>query len=115
MSTRNGRRAASRAPSIRWAVHAEDVSPSRSMLVDDDGPADGLVGGVGELDGHPVVAASYDRSVADGTQSDRNQRKLGKLIHLAHTNRWPLVVVVDGDGARPDDHLPLPPIVVYTR
>src|SRR5215212_168999 len=36
MSTRNGRRAASRAPSIRWAVHAEDVSPSRSMLVSDD-------------------------------------------------------------------------------
>ena len=64
----------------------------RTSAVDDDGPADGLVGGVGELDGHPVVAASYDRSVADGTQSDRNQRKLGKLIHLAHTNRWPLVV-----------------------
>ena len=87
----------------------------RTSNVDDDGPADGLVGGVGELDGHPVVAASYDRSVAGGTQSDRNQRKLGKLIHLAHTNRWPLVVVVDGDGARPGDHLPLPPIVVYTR
>ena len=69
----------------------------------------------GELDGHPVVAASYDRSVAAGTQSDRNQRKLAKLIHLAHTNRWPLVVVVDGDGARTGDHLPLPPIVVYTR
>lgn len=87
----------------------------RTSGVEDDGPADGLVGGVGELDGHPVVAASYDRSVVDGTQSDRNQRKLAKLIHLAHTNRWPLVVVVDGDGARPGDHLPLPPIVVYTR
>ena len=44
--------------------------------------ADGLVGGVGEIDGYPVVAASYDRSVEDGTQSDRNQRKLAKLIHL---------------------------------
>lgn len=87
----------------------------RSSEVDDDGPADGLVGGVGEVDGHPVVAAAYDRSVADGTQSDRNQRKLSKLVYLSHTNRWPLVLFVDGDGARHDDHLPLPPIVIYTR
>ena len=87
----------------------------RTSDVDDTAVADGLVGGVGEIAGHPVVAASYDRSVLDGTQSDRNQRKLAKLVYLAHTNRWPLVVFVDGDGARPDDPLPLPPVVVYTR
>jgi acetyl-CoA carboxylase carboxyltransferase component len=87
----------------------------RTSEVDDDGAADGLVGGVGEVGGHPVVAAAYDRSVADGTQSDRNQRKLAKLIYLAHRNRWPLVVFVDGDGARADDPLPGPPVVVYTR
>src|SRR3954452_10209507 len=38
----------------------------RTSDVEDTGVADGLVGGVGELHGHPVVAASYDRSVADG-------------------------------------------------
>jgi acetyl-CoA carboxylase carboxyltransferase component len=91
------------------------VLAGRTSTVDDDAPADGLVGGVGEVNGHTVVTASYDRSVFDGTQSDRNQRKFAKLIYLAHSNRWPLVVFVDGDGARPDDPLPLPPIVVTTR
>ena len=87
----------------------------RTSEVDDDGPADGLVGGIGSIDGHSVVAASYERDVADGTQSDRNQRKLSKLIYLSKTNRWPLVLYVDGDGARRNDALPLPPVVVYTR
>lgn len=87
----------------------------RTSDVEDDVPSDGLVGGVGEIGGRAVVAASYDRSVAGGTQSDRNQRKLSKLIYLARTNRWPLVLFVEGDGARPTDPLPVPPIVVYTR
>jgi acetyl-CoA carboxylase carboxyltransferase component len=87
----------------------------RTSDVDDDAPADGLVGGVGEVDAHPVVAASYDRTVHKGTQSERNQRKLAKLIYLAMTNRWPLIIFADGEGARRDDPLPPPPIVNPTR
>lgn len=87
----------------------------RTSDVDDVAVADGLVGGVGTVRGRPVVAASYDRTVLDGTQSDRNQRKLAKLVYLAQRNRWPLVVFVDGDGARRDDAMPVPPVVVYTR
>ena len=87
----------------------------RTSGVEDSAPADGLVAGVGAIDGHAVVAAAYDRGVLGGTQSDRNQRKLAKLIYLARTNRWPLVVWADGDGARRDDARPVPPIVVYTR
>jgi acetyl-CoA carboxylase carboxyltransferase component len=87
----------------------------RTSDVDDDAPSDGLVGGVGEIGGHPVVAASYDQAVRDGTQSDRNQRKLAKLIYLAITHRWPIVVFADGAGARRDDPLPPPPIVTRTR
>ena len=87
----------------------------RTSDVDDDSPSDGLVGGVGEIDGHPTVVAAFDRAVADGTHSERNQRKLGKLIYLAVTNRWPFVLFVEGDGARRDDPRPAPPIVQYTR
>lgn len=87
----------------------------RTSDVDDDAPADGMVGGVGQILGAPVVAAMYDRTVYDGTQSEKNQRKLAKLIYLAMKNRWPLVLFVDGDGARPDDPLPPPPLVNRTR
>jgi acetyl-CoA carboxylase carboxyltransferase component len=87
----------------------------RTSDVHDDAPSDGLVGGVGEVDGFTVVAASHDVTVLDGTQSERNQRKLAKLIYLAKTNRWPLVIFAEGDGARRNDPLPPPPIVQYTR
>ena len=83
--------------------------------VDDTSAADGLVAGAGRIAGAPVVAASYDRSVRNGTQSERNQRKLGRLIYLANTHRWPFICFVDGDGARPGEPLPPPPIIVATR
>ena len=85
----------------------------RTSDVDDDAPSDGMAGGVGEIDGHPTVVV--DLEVARGTHSERNQRKLGKLIYLAVTNRWPLVLFIEGDGARRDDARPPPPIVQYTR
>ena len=86
-----------------------------SPAVEDEAAADGLVGGVGRLDGNPVVVASYDTSVRNGTQTERNMRKMVRLIYLANSHRWPLVCFVDGDGARPGDTAAVPPIVVYTR
>lgn len=82
---------------------------------EDDAFADGLVGGVGLVHGQSVVAASYDESVLDGTQSDRNQRKMAKLLYLAVEHRWPFTCFVDGGGARLDDPLPPPPIAVSPR
>ena len=82
---------------------------------DDESTADGLVAGAGQINGKPVVAASYDVNVLNGTQSERNQRKLGRLIFLAKTHRWPLILFVDGDGARPGDTKPAPPIVIAPR
>ncbi len=83
--------------------------------VEDPAVADGLVAGTGLISGKPVAAASYDSSVLHGTQSERNQRKLGRLIYLSKTHRWPFVCFVDGDGARPGDPLPGPPIVIAPR
>ncbi|MDA3040827.1 MAG: biotin carboxylase [Actinomycetota bacterium] len=86
-----------------------------SPALDDQAPADGLVAGSGQLDGGPLVVASYDVTVHDGTQTDRNMRKLVRLLYLANRHRWPFVCFVDGDGARPDPPLAPPPIVVYSR
>ena len=82
---------------------------------EDEAYADGLVAGAGLVFGQPVVGASYDETVLGGTQSDRNQRKMAKLLYLAVEHRWPFVCFVDGGGARPDDPLPPPPIAVTPR
>ncbi len=66
-----------------------------------DGAADGVVAGAGEIDGQPIVVASYDSSVREGSQSDRNMRKLARVLNLANQHRWPSVCFVDGAGARP--------------
>jgi acetyl-CoA carboxylase carboxyltransferase component len=66
-------------------------------------PADGLVAGVGEVDGHPTVALSYDYTVLAGTQGMRNHLKKDRLFELAERRRLPVVLFAEGGGGRPGD------------
>jgi len=66
-------------------------------------PADGLVGGVGEIDGRPCVAMSYDYTVLAGTQGMRNHAKKDRLFELAERRRVPVVLFAEGGGGRPGD------------
>ncbi len=66
-------------------------------------PADGLVGGVGEIDGRPCVALSYDYTVLAGTQGVRNHAKKDRLFELAERRRLPVVLFAEGGGGRPGD------------
>ncbi len=72
--------------------------PSNKAFV---GPADGLVQGFGTIEGHPVAIASYDYSVAGGTQTALNHGKFDRLIELTYERRWPLITFVDGGGDGP--------------
>ena len=66
-------------------------------------PADGLVGGVGDVDGHPCVVMSYDYTVLAGTQGMRNHAKKDRLFELAERRRLPVVLFAEGGGGRPGD------------
>ncbi len=66
-------------------------------------PADGLVGGVGEIDGWGCVAMSYDYTVLAGTQGMRNHLKKDRLFELAERRRLPVVLFAEGGGGRPGD------------
>src|SRR5271154_110302 len=66
-------------------------------------PADGLVGGVGEIDGRACVAMSYDYTVLAGTQGMRHHAKKGRLFGLAERRRLPVVLFAEGGGGRPGD------------
>jgi acetyl-CoA carboxylase carboxyltransferase component len=66
-------------------------------------PADGLVGGVGEVAGRPVVAMSYDYTVLAGTQGVWNHHKKDRLFELAERRRLPVVFFTEGGGGRPGD------------
>ncbi|HEX7167281.1 MAG TPA: carboxyl transferase domain-containing protein [Acidimicrobiales bacterium] len=66
-------------------------------------PADGLVAGVGTVDGRPTVVMSYDYSVLAGTQGLQNHRKKDRLFEIAERQRLPVVFFTEGGGGRPGD------------
>jgi len=73
-------------------------------------PADGLVGGIGSVNGHlfagretQCVAVSYDYTVLAGTQGTQNHRKKDRLFEVAEQLRLPIVFFTEGGGGRPGD------------
>ncbi len=81
---------------------AQERRRSKQELIERT-PADGLVGGVGDVDGHPTVAMSYDYTVLAGTQGMRNHLKKDRLFELAARRRLPVVLLAEGGGGRPGD------------
>ena len=95
----------------------EEYGPlaGRTTKTDDPVTADGMLGGIGRIAGSPVIVACYDTDQIEGRQSERNVRKISKLLYLAHEHRWPFICFADGRGARLDDPFAPPPIAVSAK
>jgi acetyl-CoA carboxylase carboxyltransferase component len=66
----------------------------------DDLPGDGLVAGLGAVDGRPVLAAAEDFTVKGGSISVGNTDKRFRLTQIAGREGLPLVLLLDGAGHR---------------
>jgi acetyl-CoA carboxylase carboxyltransferase component/biotin carboxyl carrier protein len=73
-------------------------------------PADGLVTGLGTINGElfgeaatRCMIAAYDYMVLAGTQGYMNHKKLDRMLGLAHQRRLPVVLFAEGGGGRPGD------------
>ncbi|WP_329261059.1 biotin carboxylase [Actinoallomurus sp. NBC_01490] len=66
-------------------------------------PADGLVAGVGDVNGRPAVVLAYDYTVLAGTQGATNHYKKDRMLELAERRRLPVVLFAEGGGGRPGD------------
>jgi acetyl-CoA carboxylase carboxyltransferase component len=66
-------------------------------------PADGLVAGVGDVNGRPAVVLAYDYTVLAGTQGAMNHDKKDRMLELAERRRLPVVLFAEGGGGRPGD------------
>jgi len=73
-------------------------------------PADGLVAGIGRVNGDlfddersRCAVLSYDYSVLAGTQGQMNHRKKDRIFELAERLRLPVVLFAEGGGGRPGD------------
>jgi acetyl-CoA carboxylase carboxyltransferase component len=66
-------------------------------------PADGLIGGIGRVDGVECAVVSYDYTVLAGTQGQQNHRKKDRLFELVERLGLPVVLFAVGGGGRPGD------------
>jgi acetyl-CoA carboxylase carboxyltransferase component len=66
-------------------------------------PADGLVAGIGRVNGQSVAVLSYDYTVLAGTQGQMNHQKKDRLFELVARLSLPVVLFAEGGGGRPGD------------
>jgi len=73
-------------------------------------PADGMVTGIGSVNGalfgaeaSRCVVMAYDATVLAGTQGMRNHQKTDRMLGIALEHRLPVVLFAEGGGGRPGD------------
>ncbi len=83
------------------------VAAQRSRRTEQDliqnTPADGMVTGIGQVQGRSTVVMAYDATVLAGTQGMRNHQKTDRMLGLALQNKLPAVLFAEGGGGRPGD------------
>ena len=84
------------------AVAAQRARRSAAEL-EERTPADGLVAGLGRVDGAPVGVLAYDYSVLAGTQGVVGHAKTDRFLEVVHRLRVPTVLFAEGGGGRPGD------------
>lgn len=74
-----------------------------------DLPADGVVTGVGKIDGRTVAVMANDSTVKAGSWGARTVEKILRIQETAERLRCPLVYLVDSAGARITDQIQMFP------
>lgn len=63
-------------------------------------PADGVVCGVGAIEGRPACVIAYDYTVMAGTMGEVSEKKTSRMREVALRERLPIVWLLDSAGAR---------------
>jgi acetyl-CoA carboxylase carboxyltransferase component len=84
------------------AVAAQRSRRSEQDLIQNT-PADGMVTGIGVVNGQRTVVMAYDATVLAGTQGMRNHQKTDRMLGIALQHKLPVVLFAEGGGGRPGD------------
>ena len=68
-----------------------------------DTAADGIITGVGKVNGQPTVFIINDYSVLAGTQGFFHHQKLDRILAIAKEQTLPVIMYTEGGGGRPGD------------
>lgn len=84
---------------LEYGILATHHSPLPDMK-DKVTPADGVITGVGMVQGRPVAVAAYDFTVMAGTMGEIGERKVKRMREVSMRERMPMVWLLDSAGAR---------------
>ncbi len=70
---------------------------------DKESPADGVIIGIGEVEGRRVAIVNYDFTVMGGSQGRVSHAKTDRIHKIAMEQSIPVVYLLDGGGARAQD------------
>ena len=77
--------------------------------LDPELPADGVITGLGTIDGRPVAVMANDSTVKAGSWGARTVEKILRIQEVAAAQRLPLFYLVDSAGARITDQVEMFP------
>jgi acetyl-CoA carboxylase carboxyltransferase component len=63
-------------------------------------PADGVITGIGRINGRPTCVVAYDYTVMAGTMGEVGEKKVARMREMALKERLPIVWLLDSAGAR---------------
>jgi len=66
-------------------------------------PADGVITGVGSIEGVESVIIAVDATILAGTQGFFQHQKIDRAVEVATKQNLPIVVLPEGGGGRPND------------
>ena len=87
----------------------EDGLLANALAPTDDLPADGVVTGIGTIEGRPVCVMANDPTVKAGSWGARTVEKIIRLTERALADELPVFWLVDSAGARITDQVELFP------
>lgn len=85
-------------------------TPETADWTREDAPADGIVTGIGDIDGRPAAVGSFDFTVKGGSIGHTGFTKLRRILDLAMDNGYPVVLLHEGGGHRIQEGLDARPI-----
>jgi acetyl-CoA carboxylase carboxyltransferase component len=85
------------------------LANASATMAGDDLPADGVVTGVGRIEGRPVCVMANDPTVKAGSWGARTVEKIVRLTEYALKHELPVFWLVDSAGARITDQVELFP------
>src|SRR3954465_3806579 len=85
---------------VEYGLLADHMDPGLAASGYDHLAADGMVAGIGDIDGRRVAICAYDFTVMGGSMGVVGERKTARMRDLALRWRIPIVWLLDSAGAR---------------